>query len=278
MNTPFHITARTLAAYTAHLTAEERSPATIDKYTRDITAFADYLANIAVTKEAVIVYKAHIIKTYAPASVNSMLAALNGFFKFHKLGIKIKPLKIQRRVFLSEDKELTRAEYKQLLVAAKSNPRLYLVIQTICATGIRVSELKFFTVEAVRTGTIEVTNKGKTRTVFLPAKLQTALLRYAKERGITIGSIFITAKGNPLDRRNIWADMKKLCKSANVAPSKVYPHNLRSLFARCFYAIEKDIIRLADLLGHSNVNTTRLYTMDSGVQHRRIIEKMGLVT
>ena len=172
---------------------------------------------------------------------------------------------------------MTEKEYRRLLTAAKGNRRLLLVMETICATGIRVSELKFFTVEAVRRGRAEVYNKGKNRPVFLPGKLQKTLLQYIKAQGIESGPVFITRSGRPLDRSNIWSDMKKLCRTAGVAEVKVFPHNLRHLFARMYYGLEKDIVRLADILGHASINTTRIYTMESGAEHRRQLERMRLV-
>lgn len=208
------------------------------------------------------------------------MAALNCLFSF--LGLpecRLKSVKIQRQIFRDESRELSQAEYRRLLAAAKSarNERLLLVMETICATGIRVSELRHFTVEAVRRGQAEVTNKGKTRTVFLPGKLQKVLLRYARTRRIAAGPLFVTKGGRPLDRSNIWHDMKALCREAGVAEGKVFPHNLRRLFARTFYGLEKDIVRLADVLGHSSINTTRIYTMESGYEHRRQLERMRLV-
>ena len=189
----------------------------------------------------------------------------------------MRSVKIQRRIFRDEERELTEKEYRRLLTAAKGNRRLLLVMETICATGIRVSELKFFTVEAVRRGRAEVYNKGKNRPVFLPGKLQKTLLQYIKAQGIESGPVFITRSGRPLDRSNIWSDMKKLCRTAGVAEAKVFPHNLRHLFARMYYGLEKDIVRLADILGHASINTTRIYTMESGAEHRRQLERMRLV-
>lgn len=190
----------------------------------------------------------------------------------------VKPLKIQKSLFRDESRELSYNEYKRLVLAAENagNRRLSLVVQTICATGIRVSELQFITVEAVRTGRTEIANKGKRRTIFLPDKLRRILTKYMKENGIKEGAVFTTRTGKPLDRSNIWRDMKALCESAGVDSSKVFPHNLRHLFARTYYSIEKDLSRLADILGHSNINTTRIYTMESGVVHARQIERLGL--
>jgi site-specific recombinase XerD len=271
------ITEGHITGYLDYLRNEERATATIEKYARDVRAFAAWLDGAAVTKETAIKYKREISETHAVASVNAAVAALNGFFAFHNYGIKLKPLKVQRKTFAAKERELTRAEYERLLAAAWQNERLNLVMQAICSTGIRVSELQFITVESARTGQAEITNKGKTRPVLLPQKLNAALLAYAKKRGINSGSIFITKTGKPLDRKNIWADMKKLCETANVPPSKVFPHNLRHLFARTFYGIDNDLSRLADLLGHSSIDTTRIYVMESGEEHRRRVDRLGLV-
>ena len=279
LTTQIFITTDNLCQYVAHLKSEERAATTVEKYIRDIRAFADFLNGTGIKKEAAILWKDKLKATHEATSVNSMITVVNGFFTFLGLDIKVKLLKIQRKTFLSSAKELTRHEYERLLVAAKSknNERLYHIMQTICSTGIRVSELRFITVEAVHNGQAEVTNKNKTRTVFIPSSLKTVILRYAKQSGIITGLIFVTKNGKPIDRSNIWTDMRKLCESANVEPSKVYPHNLRHLFARTFYAKEKDIMKLADSLGHSDVNTTRIYVMGTGAEHRRIIESLGLV-
>ena len=209
-----------------------------------------------------------------------MLTAANGFFRF--LGWKelpVKLLRLQKNLFLEESRELTRQEYVRLVNAARQagNQRLTLVLQTICATGIRVSELRFITVEAVSRGRAEISNKGKRRIVFLPEKLRRLLRSYARAQKITAGAVFITRTGQPLNRSNIWRDMKALCQCAGVAPEKVFPHNLRHLFARIFYSMEKDLSRLADILGHSSVDTTRIYTAESGAVHARQMERMGLV-
>mgnify|MGYP000315848942 FL=1 len=217
---------------------------------------------------------------YRLESVNAMLAAVNRFLTFlGRNDLRLRPLKIQRALFLPADKELTRAEYIRLVRAAQSrdNQRLALVLQTICATGIRVSELRFITAEAVQTGRAEVVNKGKRRAVFLPEKLRHLLKGYLRAQKITAGAVFLSRRGNPLDRSNIWRDMKALCQRAGVAPGKVFPHNLRHLFARTYYALEKDLSRLADILGHSNVTTTRIYTAESGAVHARQIGRLNLV-
>ena len=211
-------------------------------------------------------------------SVNSMLISVNRFLVFLGCGdCRVKCLREQRQVYQREDRQLTKAEYLCLLNAARSDERLCLLLQTICATGIRVSELQYFTVEAVRQGEVTVTCKSKTRSILLPGVLKRKLLSFAARRGIAAGVIFRSRNGRPLDRSNIWAMMKRLCAAANVKPGKVFPHNLRKLFARTFYGIEKDIAKLADLLGHSSINTTRIYIMTTGAEHRRKIERLGLV-
>lgn len=259
----------------------ERSALTIEKYLRDLKAFAAFLgANAQVTRQRVIDYKQHLVGRYAPASVNSMLAALNAFFGFVGCPqFRVKPLRLQQRMFSAPEKELTREEYVRLLQAARlqKNERLYLLMETICATGIRVSEVRFITVESLRTGRVEVYCKGKRRTVFLVRKLRKELAGYVKRNGIQKGCVFVTRFGHAVSRHHIWADMKALCRSAAVDPSKVFPHNLRHLFARTFYALEKDLGRLADLLGHSNVNTTRIYTRECGREHERLLARMCLV-
>ena len=270
-----------LQGFKEHLTLEERSMATIEKYCRDVGAFISYAGDREVTKEMAIEYKNMLLKNgYAVRSINSMLASINSFFVF--LGwhdYRVKTLKLQQHVFCPEDRELSKAEYERLVGAAreKQNERLYMVLQTICGTGIRVSELRCFTVEAVRRGEVTVSGKGKTRAVFVIRKLQKALLRYASEHGIVTGCIFITRSGRPISRTNIWRDMKSLCYIANVEPSKVFPHNLRHLFARVFYSMEKDIAKLADVLGHSSINTTRIYIVSTGKEHRRHMERMRLI-
>ena len=269
----------TISGYIGYLAGEERSAATIEKYARDVRAFAVWLGGSDITKETAALYKQELVPVRKAAGVNAVMAALNSFFAYMGLEIKLKPLKVQARIFRQKEKELTKAEYERLVRTAQSNgnERLNLVLQTICSTGIRVSELRFITVAAAKAGEAEIRNKGKTRTVFLPKKLQTALVRYARGRSIASGSIFVTKNGKPVDRSNIWADMKKLCAAADVPKEKVFPHNLRRLFARAFYGIEKDIMRLADILGHSDVNTTRIYLQENGDTHRERINALGLV-
>ena len=274
------ITAKTIAEFKEHLILEERSAATIEKYIRDVKAFSAYTQSAAVTKETVIAYKKHLQGNYAVRSVNSMLASINGLFAF--LGwhdLRVKSLKLQQQVFCPEEKELTRAEYARLCRTAerKHNERLNLILQTICGTGIRVSELQYITVEAVKRGEAIVNCKAKTRSVFIVKELKQKLLRYAAEQNIKSGMIFVTRTGKPISRTNIWREMKALCAEANVNPQKVFPHKLRHLFARVFYGIEKDIAKLADILGHSSINTTRIYIISTGTEHRQRMESMRLI-
>lgn len=281
MRTKNHtLTAALIRRYADHLREQERSAATIQKYTHDLSALLEYLQGGALTKALLIAWKEALAADHAPATVNSMLVAVNGFLRFmgwHALTVRL--LKIQRPLFREEQRELSKAEYARLVDAAQraGDERLALILQTICATGIRVSELRFISAEAVRSGRAEVCNKGKRRTVFLPDRLRRLLKAYLKKQKITAGAVFVTRTGRPLDRSNIWRAMKALCESAGVEPSKVFPHNLRHLFARAYYALEKDLARLADILGHSSVNTTRIYTMESGTVHARQISRMGLV-
>ena len=278
---PRIINSELITRFTNALREQEKSVATIQKYIRDLTALSAHLSNTPVTKMALIGWKEHLTAKYAPASVNTMLAAMNSLLNFCGwLDLKVKPLKIQKSMFCDEGKELTRSEYIRLIHAAnkKGNERLALVLQAICATGIRVSELKFISAEAVLLGKAEISNKGKRRTVFLPKKLCQMLNKYMQRQKRTAGTVFVTKTKKPLDRSNIWRDMKSLCESAGVSPEKVFPHNLRHLFAKTYYSIEKDLSRLADILGHSNVNTTRIYTVESGTVHAKQLEGMNLVT
>lgn len=268
-----------IASYAAHLHREEKSNATQEKYIRDVRAFCAHAEGNEITKELVVSWKKRLVERgYAVRSINSMLASVNSLLEYLGLSdCKVKNIRTQRQIYCSEDTELSKAEYVRLLDAAKKNEQLNLVIQTICSTGIRVSELQYFTVEAIRSGRVSVDCKSKTRMILVPGKLKNLLLNYAKRNGITGGRIFITRTGNPLNRSNIWCAMKKLCNAAGVKPSKVFPHNLRKLFARTFYGIEKDVVKLADILGHSSIDTTRIYIMSTGVEHRRKLERLGLV-
>ncbi len=274
------LTADIIENFRKNLELQEKSTSTIEKYIRDVKAFSVYAENVAITKEKVIAYKKYLGNNYAVRSVNSMLASINSLFSF--LGwhdLRVKSLKLQQQVFCPEEKELTKAEYARLCKTAerKHNERLNLILQTICGTGIRVSELQFITVEAVKNGEAIVNCKAKTRAVFIVKELKQKLLRYAAEQNIKSGMIFVTRTGKPISRTNIWREMKDLCEEANVNPKKVFPHNLRHLFARVFYGIEKDIAKLADILGHSSINTTRIYIISTGTEHRKRMENMRLI-
>ena len=271
-----------LAAFRRWLLEEEREPATIEKYLREVRAFAAWLEGAPVTKEGATAWKARLTASgFQPGTVNGKLSALNKFFAF--LGwpdCRVKYLKIQRRVFRSSERELSREEYTRLLETARvlGRERLALLIETICATGIRVSELKYITVESMRNGRTEISLKGKIRTILIPGKLCRKLLKYARKRKIASGEIFLTRSGKSLSRRQIWAEMKALCARAGVERSKVFPHNLRHLFARTFYRACRDVVKLADVLGHSSIETTRIYLISTGAEHARQLERLGLVS
>lgn len=269
-----------LKQYYLYLSEKERSKNTILKYLRDITMFLNFLNGKELSKSELLSYKEYLISKYAPSSVNSILASINGYLNW--LGIttlRVKPLKIQKEIFTLPEKELSTREYERLITEAnkQKNDKLSLLIQTICGTGIRVSELEYITVASLNVGRSIVSCKGKQRIIFLPKSLCNALKTYCKKQNIVHGSIFITKTGNPLDRSNIWKMMKRLCKHANVPEENVFPHNLRHLFARTYYKIEKDISKLADILGHSNINTTRIYTMETSRNHIKQLEKMQLI-
>ena len=269
-----------LQEFELYLRNEERSKVTIEKYMRDVRCFVGFIGSTEVSKQIVVDYKNKLGNSYAVASANSMIAALNSFLRFcgwHDLCVK--QFRVQRQAYCSEEKELTRAEYLRLLEAAnkKHNERLNLIIQTICGTGIRVSELQYITVEALGKGEAVVNCKGKNRRIFIVPELKKKLLRYVKEQKISSGAVFITRNGKPVSRNNIWKEMKALCEQAHVAPSKVFPHNLRHLFARTFYGIEKDIAKLADILGHASINTARIYIVTTGAEHKRKMEHMRLI-
>lgn len=275
------LTSEAITQFGNHLRTEEKSQNTISKYMHDVREFCIYAHGDQVTKETVTAYKNYLIEEdYAARSINSMLASVNSLLSF--LGwsdCKVKSLKLQRQIYCPEEKELTKAEYARLVNTArqKGNVRLNLILQTICGTGIRVSELRFITLEAVKRAEATVSLKGKTRTVFIVRELQKKLLRFAADKGIKSGMLFMSRSGKPLSRTNIWREMKRLCNDADVSPTKVFPHNLRHLFARTFYSIEKDIAKLADILGHSSINTTRIYIVATGSEHRRRMENMRLI-
>ena len=276
------MTAESLSAFEQYLKTEERSDATIEKYLRDARQFAAWLRGRAVTKEVAASWKEHLVEqSYDAGTVNGKLAALNAFFRFADWeDCRVKSLKRQRRVFREQKRELTQDEYARLLRAAETmgRERLKLLMETICGTGIRVSEVRYITVETVKAGKAEVALKGKIRTILLPAKLCRKLLKYAKRKKIASGEIFLTRSGKAMSRKQIWAEMKSICKKAGVETSKVYPHNLRHLFARCFYRACRDIAKLADVLGHSSVETTRIYLISTGAEHAKTLEHLHLVS
>ncbi len=274
------ITIEMIKSFEQYLYSDEKSYNTIVKYIRDVKFFSSFVDGREICKTLVMEYKTTLTESHTIASANSMIAAVNAFLRFMEwTDCCVKQYKVQRKAFCPEEKELTKKEYIRLLNAAKNsgNERLNLIIQTICGTGIRVSELQYITVEAVKRGEATVSCKNKIRTVFIVKQLRNLLLHYAKKNGITTGLIFITRNGKPISRCNIWRDMKSLCEQAGVNSDKVFPHNLRHLFAKTFYEIEKDIAKLADILGHSNINTTRIYIMSTGAEHKRKMENMRLI-
>lgn len=268
-------------SYLNYLKEEERSESTQRQYQRDIRCFLSYLGKESLTKEAAVSYKKELEQKHEPATVNVKLSALNSFFAFLERGdLRLRLLKIQRKAYCPAEKELSKEEYLRLIRTAerRKNKKLALLLQTICGTGIRVSELKYITAESVCRGEADIKLKGKNRTIMIPKKLQKRLKEYLRREKITTGTVFITRTGKPLDRSNIWKMMKALCQEAGVDEKKVFPHNLRHLFARCFYTINKDIAKLADILGHSSINTTRIYIITSGAEHRRQLDALGLVS
>ncbi len=271
-----------LEAFAGYLRAEEREPATIEKYLRDIRAFLTWSEGRDMSRELSAAWKDHLKRSgLQPETVNSKLSALNKFLFF--LGrpeCRMRYLKIQRRLFRRSDRDLTREEYKKLFDTAVGlgRERLALLMEAICATGIRVSEVRYITVESVRAGRADISLKGKIRTILIPGKLCRKLEKYARKQKIVSGEIFLTRKGKGLTRRQIWAELKALCKRAGVEATKVFPHNLRHLFARTFYRVYKDIVRLADVLGHSSIETTRIYLVSTGAEHARQLERLGLVS
>ena len=271
-----------LTSFKHQLRSEEREHSTIEKYMREVGLFRTWLAGCPVTAETVANWKNHLREeNYRPETINSKLSALNKFFKFMDWPeCRAKYLKIQRRLFRSTERELTKGEYEHLLETAQSHgkTRLVLLIEAISATGIRVSEVKYITAEAIQSGRADIALKGKIRTILLPGKLCRKLQKYAKRQKITSGEIFLTRSGRGISRRQIWAEMKALCKKAGVAPTKVFPHNLRHLFARTFYRACRDVAKLADVLGHSNIETTRIYLVSTGIEHAQQLERLGLIS
>ena len=276
------LTSAHITAYTRYLIAEEKAAATIEKYLQDIQAFILWMNGKEVTKEAAIQWKSYLVESgRAPATVNTKLSAINGLFRY--LGwndCQVKFLKVQKRVFRDMSRELTREEYKRLLNTADSLNMewLALLMETICSTGIRVSEVKYINIDALTTWRADIYLKGKIRTILLPSKLSRKLKKYAQKKRIVSGEIYRTENGKSLSRHQIWKAMKMLCSKADVEPSKVFPHNLRHLFAATFYHMTRDIVKLADLLGHSSVETTRIYLLTTGVEHVRQLERLGLVS
>lgn len=271
---------RLMEAFRQYLLSQEKRPATREKYLRDVRNYVNFLGDQEVSLSVNLAYKQYLEEQYAPASANSMIAAVNAFLSFlGREDLKLKRLRVQKKAYCPESAELTRGDYEKLVLTARAGgkQRLALVIQTLCVTGIRVSELAYITREAVERGEATVTCKGKTRTILIVSRLRKRLLQYARQRGIQRGPIFTTRTGQPLNRSNIWKEMKALCALAGVPAEKVFPHNLRHLFARTFYALEKDIAKLADVLGHSNINTTRIYIISTGAEHRRKLERMHLL-
>lgn len=274
------LTEEMLTEFQRHLRLKERSKATVEKYMRDVRGLLQFACGQEMTRELLIEYKEHLRGQLSDRSVNSVLAAINSLLTY--LGwqeLKLKSLRLQQTVFCPEERELSKEEYKQLCWVAekKQNHRLNLILQTICGTGIRISELPFITVEAAKCGTASVNCKAKTRSVLIVQNLRKKLLKYAAAHHIESGAIFVTKNNRPIHRTTVWREMKRLCEEAQVDPRKVYPHNLRHLFARVFYNLQKDIVRLADVLGHSSINTTRIYIISSGKEHLRHLEQMGLI-
>ena len=276
------LTTSQIAAYEQFLRGEERAAATIEKYSRDVSTFATWVRDRPMTKETVTQWKERLLEDqFSPVTINAKLSAVNGLLRF--LGweeCRVKFVKVQKRAFRDAARDLSRGEYLRLLAAAQAldRERLELLLETICATGIRASEVRYITVEAAQNGRADISLKGKVRTILLPAKLRRKLLKYAKKQKTASGEIFLSENGTSLSRIQIWREMKRICKAAGVEPSKVFPHNLRHLFATTFYRVTKDIVKLADVLGHSSINTTRIYLLTTGAEHIRCLERLGLVS
>ena len=278
---PRKITEETLAAFARQLGEEERSPATLEKYLREVRQFAAFLGGREVTRELAAAWREELSARQSPATVNGKLTALDRLLAF--LGwedCRVKHPRVQRQLFRDSARELSREEYARLVETARrlGRGRLSLLMETICATGIRVSEVRYITAEAVREGRTEIALKGKIRTILLPGKLCRKLEKYARQKKITSGELFLTRSGRPMSRKQIWAEMKGVCRAAGVAPSKVFPHNLRHLFARCFYRVSRDVAKLADVLGHSSIETTRIYLISTGAEHARTLDQLRLIS
>ena len=278
---PRKITEETLAAFARQLGEEERSPATLEKYLREVRQFAAFLGGREVTRELAAAWREELSARQSPATVNGKLTALDRLLA--SLGwedCRVKHLRVQRQLFRDSARELSREEYARLVETARrlGRGRLSLLMETICATGIRVSEVRYITAEAVREGRTEIALKGKIRTILLPGKLCRKLEKYARQKKITSGELFLTGSGRPKSRKQIWAEMQGVCRAAGVAPSKVFPHNLRHLFARCFYRVSRDVAKLADVLGHSSIETTRIYLISTGAEHARTLDQLRLIS
>lgn len=278
---PRKITEETLAAFARQLGEEERSPATLEKYLREVRQFAAFLGGREVTRELAAAWREELSARQSPATVNGKLTALDRLLA--SLGwedCRVKHLRVQRQLFRDSARELSREEYARLVETARrlGRGRLSLLMETICVTGIRVSEVRYITTEAVREGRTEIALKGKIRTILLPGKLCRKLEKYARQKKITSGELFLTRSGRPMSRKQIWAEMKGVCRAAGVAPSKVFPHNLRHLFARCFYRVSRDVAKLADVLGHSSIETTRIYLISTGAEHARTLDQLRLIS
>ena len=278
---PRKITEETLAAFARQLGEEERSPATLEKYLREVRQFAAFLGGREVTRELAAAWREELSARQSPATVNGKLTALDRLLA--SLGwedCRVKHLRVQRQLFRDSARELSREEYARLVETARrlGRGRLSLLMETICATGIRVSEVRYITAEAVREGRTEIALKGKIRTILLPGKLCRKLEKYARQKKITSGELFLTRSGRPMSRKQIWAEMKGVCRAAGVAPSKVFPHNLRHLFARGFYRVSRDVAKLADVLGHSSIETTRIYLISTGAEHARTLDQLRLIS
>ena len=275
------ITAKHIVSFGQFLREEERSAATVEKYFREVRLFAAFLNDSEVTKTSVAQWKGHLLaESYNPTTVNGKLSAIDRFLSF--VGwedCRVKHLRLQRRLFRESNRELSKEEYMRLLAAAATcgKERLSLLMETICATGIRVSEVRYITVEAANAGKAEISLKGKIRTILIPGKLCRKLSKYARKNKIASGELFLTRSGRPLSRKQIWAEMKAICEKAGVETGKVFPHNLRHLFARTFYKVCRDVAHLADVLGHSSIETTRIYLISTGVEHAQTLEQMRLV-
>ena len=274
------ISSKVIEKFVQWLRTEDRSEGTVEKYVRDVTKFGLWLTDREISKERVSEWKEVLLsENYAPVTINSMLASVNTFCRFLGLDCKVKFLRIQKKLYREENRELNRHDYEKLIETAEKQGkhRLALLIETIGATGFRVSEVQYITVEAVKEGRTQISLKGKIRDILLPGKLCRKLIKYAKKNGIKVGAIFVTRNGTPMSRKLIWAEMKAICENAGVAASKVFPHNLRHLFARIYYKATRDIAKLADLLGHSSIETTRIYLLSTGEEHARQLEMLGLV-